>query len=317
MTEKQALALLKPIIRACETGQTLPWRKEWKDVAAKGGNPANFFRKTEYNGINTLILLSETEDKGYRSNWWITYKQTKQLGGEIPKGTKATWVVFWKFPEKGETDKDGNPIRRPLCRCYNVFNLDQIQGIDPPEIPELADIPEPERIDSCERIIKGYPNPPTIEYVGNQGYYSGSRDLVRVPEPQQFTSPETFYAVLFHELIHSTGHESRLNRDDLAAKRTKGIQRNREELTAEMGSQLLCHLAKIALAPLEENASAYCAGWGRRLREKPVEFVQAAQRAKNAANHILGKAQTYAKPKPSGGARVVSKPDPAQLSLVA
>ncbi len=293
MTEKQALALLRPIIEACAKGQELPWRKSWRDIAAAGGLPANMARRKEYTGINTLVLLSKAFDRGYSSNWWLTYKQAEGLGGSIRKGERSTWVVFWKFDRKVEADDNGDlretgKQNRVLCRCYNVFNLDQCDGINKPSIPEIETLPDHKRIAQCESIVAGYVDAPEIRTMGNQPLYSPAGDFVAMPLLGQFVSAETYYATLFHELIHSTGHDSRLHRDGLATYRKRNIQRNREELTAEMGAQLLCHKAQIALRPLEESAQAYCAGWGRRLREKPVEFVQAAQRARKAANWILG-----------------------------
>ena len=103
-----------------------------------------------------------------------------------------------------------------------------------------------------------------------------------------FDSVEAFYATEFHELIHSTGHASRLHRESFDDPVHFGSETySKEELIAELGASMLCGNAGIAPSVLDSNAS-YLASWIKRLQGDSKLIVQAASAAQRAAKYIIG-----------------------------
>ena len=266
------------IIAKLEEG-TIPWRCPWSSIM-----PRNI-QGREYHGINVLLLGMQ----GYQSPFWLTFNQCKTLGGNVRKGEKATPVVFWRWIEsKDEVNQDtGEPKRIPFLRYYSVFNIQQCEGITPPELP--ADTTPKDPIAAAEAIVAGYPDPPRITFGGTSAHYVPSLDTVNVPHRADFDSSESYYDTLFHELVHSTGHPTRLDRKSLTdtAARFGSDPYAREELVAEIGAAFLCHEAGID-APILDNEAAYTlASWLRRLKNDSKLVVIAASQAQKAAEHIL------------------------------
>src|SRR5438552_1010716 len=185
--------ITEKIIEQLEKG-AVPWRKPWRTIL-----PQNLVSKKEYRGINSILLNCFPFEHPY----FLTFKQAKTLGGNVRRGEKGLPIVFWQFLEDEETEE-----KFPLLRYYTVFNVAQCDGIAVPKLPNHNDEP----IEECERIVSGMPNPPDIEFGGNQAFYVPSRDLITIPARQRFDNAEEFYSTLLHEMAHSTGHISRLNR---------------------------------------------------------------------------------------------------------
>jgi antirestriction protein ArdC len=274
------------IIERLERG-TVPWRKPWAD----GGVPRNLVSKKPYRGINYFLLSASK----YVSPYWLTYKQAEELGGHVRKGEKSTLIVFWKVETRNDPDAQEGEISsrdgsRFILRYYRVFNLEQC------EIPaeKLAKLPkietrDNEPIESCARIVNEMPMRPTLEHVGGKAFYSSLSDKVTLPPMSLFASPEEYYATTFHELSHSTGHKSRLNRESLTDSAPFGSATySKEELVAEMGAAFLCAEAGIS-APVIANQAAYVAGWLKKLRDDRRLVVFAAAQAQRAADYIMGK----------------------------
>ena len=142
------------IMELLESG-TVPWRKPWRN--AEAGQPKNLISKREYSGIYCLLLGFVP----YGSQYWLTFKQAVDLKGHIKKGEKSSLVVFWKWIDRtgdSETvpdDVDGSISRTgkiPMLRYYNVFNLEQTEGITQREIAELFEISTP----AVSYILKVY-----------------------------------------------------------------------------------------------------------------------------------------------------------------
>ena len=165
--------------------------------------------------------------------------------------------------------------------------MEDIEGIafDLPEVEHHAHSP----IAAAEAIVAGWQERPAIEHRHQRAYYSPALDLVNMPVRDTFTTGEGYYATLFHELTHSTGHASRLDRPDLTAGEGKlSASYAREELTAEMGASFLCAAAGLDTAQTEENAVAYIQTWLERLKNDKKLVLQAASKAQRAAKLILG-----------------------------
>jgi antirestriction protein ArdC len=206
------------------------------------------------------------------------------LGGSVKKGERSFPVVFWKrFKEEG--NDEAKPI--PFLRYYSVFNVAQCEGINVPTIPTIDPAPKFQRIEKCEQIVAGMPKRPPINHDGSSACYSPSHDEISMPEPEVFESIEAYYSTLFHELAHSTGHLSRLNRKEVTEPGRFGTDPySREELVAEMGAAFLSGHCEIENKTVDQSA-AYIQSWLERLKDDRRLVVHAATQAQKACDFIL------------------------------
>lgn len=263
----------------------IPWQKPWKGGAKRC--PMNFISKKKYRGINVFTLAYAQQERGYTSNKWLTFKQVSELGGSVRKGERAELVIFFTFKEKEQEESDKTEVI-PILRYYNVFNLCQCEGIELPEEDRIEPIIDFNPIEKAEEIVNNMPLKPEILFKGQSAYYNPALDFINMPNPETFYKQEEFYSTLFHELIHSTGHPSRLDRNFLKKKAAFGSEEySREELIAEFGSAMLCGIAGIEKSVIE-NQAAYIKGWKKAIKEDPRALVLAANKAQRAADFILG-----------------------------
>lgn len=275
------------IIRELENG-TAPWRKPWSGAWA----PKNFVSGKAYRGINVALLSSEVGRR--ECPYFGTKNQIFQRGGKIENGEWKNYsiITFWRLMEiaegdneTGEDDAVGKTI--PLLRYYKVWNLAQTEGIEW-SVPEEK---QNDPIEACEAIVADYESGPSIHANGvDQAFYRPSTDTVHLPIRNSFNSAEAYYGTLLHELIHSTGHKSRLDREMDGGLHSKAYAR--EELCAEMGAALLLGSAGITNDPLIENSGAYLRGWIQKLRDDPKCLTVACSRAARASDWILGKRES-------------------------
>ena len=145
-------------------------------------------------------------------------------------------------------------------------------------------------IEKCENIINNMPNKPEIKNESSQAYYVPASDHVNMPKPESFVKSEFYYSVLFHELSHSTGHKSRLDRH--AKEKTSHTfgskDYSKEELVAEMGAAFLCGHTGIEQETID-NSAAYIQSWVKKFKDKPKMVVSAAAKAQKSTNYILDK----------------------------
>jgi antirestriction protein ArdC len=268
-----------------------PWKRPWDPSTGAATVNRNPVTGTVYRGINAIL----TGCAGFSSPYWLTYKQLTAKGGSV-RGQSGTLITYWeRGTRKGEEGED--PETYAFLKHYHVFNLDQIDGITPealgidatPATPRPAFNP----IESAERIVQGFAGCPEIVHKGTRACYAPSMDLVAMPPRETFRTPAHYYGTLFHELAHSTGHRSRLNRDSLTKLASFGSHEySREELVAEMGSAFLLAAAGIDGSDLMDNSAAYLASWIKVLKGDSRLALQAAGAAQKAADHITG--TTYA-----------------------
>ena len=255
----------------------VPWHKPWK---ASTGLPRNLITQKPYRGINVFLLMA----MGYESPNWLTFRQAIQLGGSVKKGEKSCPVVFWK-QFKIEDEESGEAKKIPILRIYHVFNTAQCE--------ELKTVPAPEEVPfvvtSAAEIVAKMPQPPKIKSGMSHAFYQPVNDTVGMPERKRFETEDAYHATLFHELIHSTGHESRLKRQSIMERNGFGsMPYCKEELVAELGSAFLCGQAEIVDRTID-NSAAYIEGWLDSLKDDPTLIVYAAAQAQKAADFILGR----------------------------
>ena len=277
--------LVEKVIDGLENG-TIPWRKTWKGIY-----PMNAFNKHEYQGFNVLYLSCFGSQ--YSFPLFGTFKQISEAGGRVKKGESAFPVVYWKITEKeqenAETGED-ETIQRFTPFYNNVFNLEQAEGLDIDKyVSDITPTSKNNTLEVCETVIKNMPNPPSFEHGDPRAFYRPSTDMVNVPEIRLFDNSEAYYATMFHELAHATGHPSRLKRFESNKTEFGKNSYDYEELVAEMAATFLCSYCSIEQT-LIENSVAYLTSWASFLKkERKTTLFGAATKAQAAVNYILGK----------------------------
>lgn len=249
----------------------VPWQKPWTEA----GYPVNIVTKIPYRGMNVWMLAS----LGYELNYYLTWKQLKKLGGRVKAGEKGNLVVFWK--PTGQTLET-----TPILRYYMVYNIAQCEGIS-----EMFNIPESpfpvSSIGTCDEIIETMPNCPKIKHTKQKAFYSPSKDYINMPKQDTFKTTESYYSTLFHELVHSTGHGSRLNRKGVVDNPDFGTEMySQEELVAEIGACFLNSAAGIEHVEFD-NGVAYINNWLEQLQRDTRLIVYASIQAQKAVEYIL------------------------------
>lgn len=261
----------------------VPWRKPWSTTATV---PVNAVSNRPYRGVNVLLLGLAP----YADHRWLTFKQVSKKGGTVCKGEKSTLVVFWKFPEpKSSTPEAAEETlgQVPILRYYSVFNAEQCEGLGLPEIYKATESAH-QRIERADLLVRSMPDPPRIIESGSAAWYRPADDLVNIPPLERFSSADAFYATLFHELGHATGHEKRLKRSGVTGEIRFGSgEYSKEELVAELTSAFCCATVGLDNHLIEDSAS-YIKGWLEVIRADLKAVVMAAAQAQRAADYIRG-----------------------------
>lgn len=262
------------IISQMEQG-IIPWQKPWiasdQAISRSTGKP--------YSLLNQMILGKPGE--------YITFKQCQQEGGKVKKGEKAQMVVFWKFIEQ-EDEETGEKKQVPFLRYYSVFHIDQCEGLTAKHTKPLAQTAKPDEV--AENMIAAYAQRSgvTIKHQeGDRAFYRPSNDTVILPLLAQFAETTEYYSTAFHELTHSTGHSTRLNRLDKTAYFGSEAY-SKEELVAEIGASALVNHAGLETSTSFRNSAAYIQNWLKVLRDDKRFIVSASGKAEKAVNLILG-----------------------------
>lgn len=260
------------IIALLERG-VIPWKQPWQN----GSLPVNLVSKRPYQGINLLLLASLC----YDSHVYLTSKQLNEIGGSLKQGEKPHIVVYWNYLDKDDETKK----KTPYLRYYTVFNIAQCAGIPADKIPEALNI-DFVPIQKAEETVNNMPNAPSIRHKEQLAFYDPLRDIVNMPKRNSFSSEEKYYSTLFHELIHSTGHRSRLERKTLIEMAEFGSEPySIEELVAEIGACYLLSSCGIQV-DIDQNA-AYISGWLMKLKNDKKFIFSASRYAQKATNYIL------------------------------
>ncbi len=277
--------LTDEIVSMMEKG-VCPWRKPWNAI---GGIPRNY-RGSEYRGANAVMLALTCMVNEWDKSIFLTFKQVQECGGNVLKGSKSTMVIFATqivpAAYKGRESECPASEKKFMMRYYRVFNIAQTENVDLPKW-DIVTGKDFEPLEVCESIVENMPLIPTITHSGAVACYSPSKDKVTMPAKKSFESAEAYYRTLFHELSHSTGHESRLARKDFANGFGSDLYAF-EELVAELSACFLCGHAGIADTTKEQSAS-YLVTWLKTFKSDTKFFFRAAALAQKSADFILAK----------------------------
>lgn len=275
------------IVDQLEQG-VIPWQKPWSGVQGAISHTTG----KRYSLLNQMLL-------GCRSGEFLTFKEAQREGGYIRKGEKASMIVFWKFLDSAKRDDDGNVIHGadskpvmesvPFLRYYNVFHIDQCEGIKPRFAEDMMLGEQLSPDDAADQIVEDYIQRSGVKLTiqhSDRAFYSPVSDSVTVPELAQYIGVSEYYSTLFHELTHSTGHVSRLNR--LSKEASFGSESySKEELIAELGAAFLVNHAGLETASSFRNSAGYIQSWLKALRDYKRLIVSAAGKADKAVAMIL------------------------------
>lgn len=299
-------------IEALENG-TRPWERDWLTY----GRPTRSTGQ-EYRGINMLILANQADQCGYSNPHWLTYKQAEELGGNVRKGEKSTGIVFYKSSKlvdgNGDAIPDSNGKDKSLwmLRRYNVFNVEQIDGLPDNkfQIPTLptTQLERDEAHKAAEAALRS--TGAAIDNNGNgRAFYRPSTDSIHLPRFEAFLNVGGYLTTMAHELCHWTGAKHRLDRDMTGNFGSKDYAF--EELVAEIGAAFVC--ARLGIAGDHfDNHAAYVQSWLAKLRDDKKFIFKAAALAQKAADYVLQNADgmDIAKPEP---ATVTAKPSAPEV----
>ncbi|MET4294699.1 antirestriction protein ArdC [Bradyrhizobium sp. LB8.2] len=277
------------IIKQLEAG-VIPWTKPWA-IEKKAGIayvPTNVATGRPYSGINTLLLWAEAMERGFHSHSWMTFKQANDIGAHVRKGEHGSTVVFTKWTEKPD-ETSGEMKKKSLLKTYTVFHVEQLEKLPPAYQATVEPPPETEVYEGALRLIRDCGL--DLQYSGTKAAYYPQRDQVVLPPYSWFESPDEFYGVAFHEVIHATGHKDRLNRN--LSTRFGSNAYAFEELVAELGSAFLCAHSGI---PARHRSASYVENWLTVLKDDKRAIFQAASYASQAADWVRHQAEPEVQP---------------------
>ena len=265
------------IIDQMENG-VIPWEKPWISC----GKAISHATGKAYSLLNQMLLGRPGE--------YITFKQCQEAGGKVKKGEKASMVVFWKWIE--EKDPETEEVKQiPFLRYYNVFHIDQCEGLNPRHTNAMPNTASADQ--TADAIITAYCEREGVKLIheeGDRAFYRPATDSITLPHMAQFTATAEYYSTAFHELTHSTGHASRLNRlEKVAFFGTEAY--SKEELVAEIGASALVNQVGLETANSFRNSAAYVQNWLQVLKNDKRFIVSASGKAEKAVNLILGSAE--------------------------
>ena len=301
--------ITESVIKGLQT-KGAKWFKPWSN-----GNefpPMSYGSKKPYTGINYWLLSDAMAEFGYKSPLFITWKQIEQAGGKLNKEHNSHQVYYWNVSYSTKNDNGERTFYNSLKalqkaglnpgmphvqthfspRYYTVFNLDQTTGIKDFTDKQKEKVVEGtifEPIPVADDVWNGYRNKPSLKHGGITAYYKPAKHHIQMPIQNDFVSSDDYYKVLFHEVIHSTGHESILNRfkENKNEYSSSKKEYSFEELVAELGAMFLVGVTGLKPECDESNSQAYINGWIEHLKSNPKEILYASVKSQKAIEYIL------------------------------
>lgn len=281
MSNKVYQIITEKIIEKLEKGNVV-WQKGW--LADK----YNYQYKNNYRGINLLLL---DKPGGYLTFNQIKKMSKKDKNVKLKKGSKSEIVVAYTKKsyykevknENGEVEKEKVEYMKPYY--HRVFHESDVEGLE----SSLKNNDKIFPIETAENIIDNFKDKPEIEIkLSDSAFYQPKKDKIVSPKKEQFKDINEFYSTVFHELAHSTGHKSRLNRFSDSADQFifASESYSKEELVAEISSAMLCNIAGIETEKTLNNSAGYIKKWIEKLKNDNKLIVQASNKAQKVVDLI-------------------------------
>ena len=274
------------VVEALKSG-VIPWEKPWFGTSGAWGRSG---KGKKYSLLNCLLLPEGGE--------YITFKQVQEAGGTINEGAKSHLVMFYKLNRREQADEAGQPILDangdPTIKTWVTLKYYRVFRVADTTVPQKFHLQTEAGLSprACNRkaeaILADYIDRAGIKVLqdkqGNEAFYRPADDTITLPLKKQFKDKALYYKTAFHEAIHSTGAESRLNRPITNLFASDAYAR--EELVAELGAASLLHRCKLFTKRAEDNSTAYIQSWLGALENDPKLIAWAAVRAQKAADYI-------------------------------
>lgn len=306
MSEKASVQeiVVERLIKKIQEEKILPWHKPFKEPCM------NWYSKREYMGINKLLLSG---GEYITPNQLKAYNEKHGTSFWFEKGTPWEIVVFYNRHDKKITpelaqqimnnEKDYRKnrlvqiegeffLRYWFLRYYRVYNIKYIKDKEGNTLTPHIGNTVIEEFTPADQIVEKYIKATGVQIQeSNKGaYYLESKDSVFLPRKEYFDCTEAYYRTLFHELIHSTGIKTRLNRECFYKYHAGSRERSKEELIAEVGSLLLASEAGFREETFWfDNSLEYVAGWCSWMRDNKAEVINGMLAAEKAKNYILSR----------------------------
>ena len=297
----QRKLLVDSVLRNLKSGAI--WKQGWENT----GTPMSAITGKPYHGVNNLFLICAASEMGYTDNRWATFNQMQDKGWKFKRDDEGkslgknagVAIEFFELRDretkkpfdrhvldgmtKDERDEYIQNNVYPLRKYYRVFNGDVIDGI-PERKFAIAD--KGEKIARVDELFDYWSkNEAKIIYGGDRANYTPATDTIRLPDKEKFISESERYSTGLHEIGHSTGHPTRLNRD-LGNRSNYAV----EELRAEIASMFLMQSLGVAAGDSAyENNSAYISEWYSQIKDNPDVLFTAIADADRITNYILEK----------------------------
>ena len=284
--------LINDIIARIEAGVP-PWRQAWKASA----DPKAPLRATgePFSGSNAWLLAFAGALRGYRSPYWFTFRQALSINAPVAKGEKGSPAILYKTrvvgdsadgADVGPADDGGDPRILRYLKTYSVFNAEQLT--DCPQ--QYLNVVEPDpaaRAAARNAVLDAIPA--RVEFGRGTPCYVPALDLIRLPLPEAFDTPDDFLATKAHEQLHWSGAAPRLDRT--FGKRFGDNAYAMEEMVAELGAAFLCGDLGITAEPRADHAE-YIGHWLRVLKADSKAIFTAASAANKATEFLTCLADT-------------------------
>ena len=256
------------------------WLRPFSDSVKNNGGCYNVVTKKAYRGINQLLLGWTA----YGSPAWASYDQWKAKGMPVRLGEKGSMIVYFKLIEIKELDATGQPKKIPMLKHYTVFNAEQCENYVAEPVEIVEDSTELERVIEADTFFKK--TGARIRYINqDRAYYSPLDDEVCLPKIDGFINAQRYYSTLGHEVVHWTGHKTRLDRHKMGG--FGSPEYAKEELVAELGAAFLCAQLGIDNEPRADHAT-YLNSWMKVLKEDKKAFVKACSQATKSLDFLNG-----------------------------
>ncbi|MBQ6935110.1 MAG: DUF1738 domain-containing protein [Clostridia bacterium] len=269
-------SLIERVETMIANGETANWLCPWQ----RSGLPKSYITEKTYSGINLWLL---------ESGYFLTWNQYLDIKKKMPevqlkKGSKSHICVYFNYNEI-EDEETGETKKVPFLKYYRLFNSDDFENLPPKE--KLIEYEHGDDKDISE-FISAYSENANVRVTvkkSNRAYYSPLFDEIVLPKESQFKVFDDFVSTTCHEIIHSTGHKTRLDRLKENFKEDEAY--SKEELVAQMGSSLLCYLLGYENTDTTNNDINYIRGWLSHLKDNVRELVSAGALAQKAVDYVM------------------------------